>query len=462
MRMPRLFAALFLVSLFAFAAMADRIDEIAAWLPEKPAADGAPASDRAKWDALAATKEGRSAIDAAEKLLGKPVPVVTDEGYLEYSRNGNRTRFQAERGRLTGGFERLYQAECLEGKGRFLQKIVDYGNAICEMKSWTLPAHDGSLTCFRGNPHIDLGSADLSMKLAYCLAWLDDALPEEFRKRVYAEIDRRTFRPYLAHARGERKIGGHWWFHGGNNWNSVCNCCVVRTALAIVQDRRLRAEFVMHAEGSVPYALAGYTSDGYCSEGMGYWNYGYGHHLAMGLSLRAATGGKVNLFADPKTKAVMKYAYGFQLQNGLSPHFADGGGNPSPVLLALGRQIWPDLVSTAALDAPLLSGGVVYFPLRAFGQEPSPCEPTMDVLPPRTWFPDAQVLIARGEWPERTRRLGLAVKGGQRTAMSRRSSTPTGTPCLSWRGSSSAKDAQQQRKSSRLNSLMAATRLSST
>ena len=96
MRMPRLFAAFFLVSLFAFAAMADRIDEIAAWLPEKPAADGAPASDRAKWDALAATKEGRSAIDAAEKLLGKPVPVVTDEGYLEYSRNGNRTRFQAE------------------------------------------------------------------------------------------------------------------------------------------------------------------------------------------------------------------------------------------------------------------------------------------------------------------------------------------------------------------------------
>jgi hypothetical protein len=36
----------------------------------------------------------------------------------------------------------------------------------------------------------------------------------------------------------------------------------------------------------------------------------------------------------------------------------------------------------------------------------------MDVLPPRTWFPDAQVLVARGEWPEKTRRLGLAVKGG--------------------------------------------------
>ena len=101
MRMLRLFAAPFLVSLFAFAAMADRIDEIAEWLPEKPAADGAPASDRSKWEALAATKEGRSEIDVAGKLLGEPVPAVTDEGYLEFSRNGNRTRFQTERGRLT-------------------------------------------------------------------------------------------------------------------------------------------------------------------------------------------------------------------------------------------------------------------------------------------------------------------------------------------------------------------------
>ena len=30
------------------ASASNRIDEIAAWLPERPAADGAPASDRAK------------------------------------------------------------------------------------------------------------------------------------------------------------------------------------------------------------------------------------------------------------------------------------------------------------------------------------------------------------------------------------------------------------------------------
>ena len=390
-----------------------RLAEIAAALPETPRADGAPASDRSKWDPLAESDAGRLAIKNAAKICEAPIPDTPDELYLEFSNNGNRSNYQSCYFRRKSNFVWLYVGECLEHKGRFIPKIVEYMDAFCAMKSWTLPAHDGKLTCFNGTPHIDLSSAELSRELAFSLSWLGDAIPAATREKVYSEIDRRTFRPHLAYARGEDKKLRHWWFHGGNNWNSVCNSCVVRAALALVPDRRLRAEFVLHAEGSVPYALAGYNSDGYCSEGMGYWNYGYGHHLMMGLSLRAATGGKVDLFADPKTKTVMEYAYGFQIQSGKSPHFADGGGNPSPVLLALGRQVWPDLVSTAALKSPVMGFDTAYFSLRAFGQEPAPCPPTMDVLPLRTWFPDAQVLISRFDQGRRNGLLmGIAIKGG--------------------------------------------------
>ena len=389
-----------------------RLAEIERTLPEAPRADGAPASDRAKWDPLAASDHGRLAVKNAAKISGAPVPDTPDDLYLEFSRNGNRSNYQKCYFRRKSNFVWLYVGECLERKGRFIPKIVEYMDAFCAMKSWTLPAHDADLSCFKGTPHIDLCSAELSRELAFCLSWLGDAIPAATREKVIAEIDRRTFQPHLAHARGERKVNGQWWFHGGNNWNSVCNSCVVRAALALIPDRRLRAEFVLHAEGSVPFALAGYSKDGYCSEGMGYWNYGYGHHVRMGLSLRAATGGKVDLFANPKTKTVMEYAYGFQLQNGKSPHFADGGGNPSPELLALGRQVWPDLVSTAALKAPVFGFDTSTFSLRAFGQEPAPCEPTMDVLPARTWFPDAQVLISRR--PNNDGRLdwSVAIKGG--------------------------------------------------
>ena len=389
-----------------------RIDEIAAWLPERPAADGARITDRAAWDRLAATPHGAREVKAAAALLSRPVPDAPDAEYLEFSQNGNRSRYQTSLFRRMGGFRRLVVAECLEDRGRFIPKIADYVDAFAAQRSWTLPAHDGTLTCFNGAPHVDLVSGELSLTLAFCSDWLGDRLPAATRAKIRAEVERRTFRPHLDHARGVRKIPGHWWLHAGNNWNSVCNACVVRAALALVEDRRLRAEFVAIAEASVPFALKGYTDDGYCSEGMGYWNYGWGHHLQMGLSVRAATGGRVDLFADPKCKTVMRYAYGFQILNGQSPHFADGGGNADAANLALGRQIWPDLVNTAALKSPPFSGHPAVFSLRAFGQEPAPVAPTLDILPPRSWFPDAQVLLARARHPEQTLTFGVGFKGG--------------------------------------------------
>ena len=411
MKKVLLLASLVLVS-GAFAVTTARIDEIAQWLPEKPAADGARIADRAKWDALVVLPQAKDEIKAAESLLGQPVPDTPDELYLDFTRNGNRSRYETCFFRRLRNFNHLYVAECLENKGRFLPKIVEYVDALCAMKSWVLPAHDAALTCFNGQPHVDLVSGDISLMLAFCSDWLGDRLPVATRAKILAEVDRRTFRPVLRTARGLDDSTHHWWLRGENNWNSVCCSCVVRSALALVADRRLRAEFIAVVEESVPYAMKGYTADGYCSEGMDYWNYGYGHHVKMGLSVRAATGGKVDFFANPKYRTVMQYAYGFQVEDGLSPHFADGGGNADPCVLALGRQIWPDLANDAALDYPLLAGGPASFSLRAFGQEPARTAPTMSVLPIRSWFSDAQVLISRVHHKDRKLHFGIAIKGG--------------------------------------------------
>ena len=68
MKSNRTFFAALALSAASCAAMAAaqldaaRLAEIAAVLPETPRADGAPASDRSKWEPLAATKEGETAI----------------------------------------------------------------------------------------------------------------------------------------------------------------------------------------------------------------------------------------------------------------------------------------------------------------------------------------------------------------------------------------------------------------
>ena len=392
-----------------------RVDAIAAWLPEKPCVGGARIDDRATWDRLAALPGADRIVKAAEKTAKEPVPDCPDELYLEFSRNGNRTRYQKPYGHRTGNLSTLTLAECLEGKGRFLPKIREYVEAICSERSWSMPAHDRQLKVFKGEKqYIDLGSGARALTLAFAADWLGPRLDPALVERIRGEARRRIFEPYLKTARNAAsRDRDHWWYYARMNWNSVCHSTSVRAALALVEDRRERAEFVESAERAAPFALEGYTPDGYCSEGMGYWNYGWGHYLMLGLALREATGGKVDLFRDPKCRKVQEYAYGYQVEYGISPHFADGGGNPNPVNLALGRQIWSDLASKEAVECPIFGGAALdVIALRAFGQEPTKARPSVERLPVRTEFPDAQVFISRPDPAAKGRAFGVAVKGG--------------------------------------------------
>ena len=344
-----------------------RVAAIAAALPETPggATGFAPASP--------------AVIRAAEKLLSKPIPGVPDALSLEFTQNGNRTHYQAARDARFKAFGKLVLAERTEGKGRFIAKIGDYLDAIATQRSWVLPAHDRNLGNFYGtNLTIDLVSSATAKTLAETLVALKGRLPEASVQRTMDELDRRVFSLYRADWAASKPK--HWWFFGSNNWNPVCHCGVVCAALLVLPDRLDRARFVEAALRAQPAFLSGFTPDGYCSEGMGYWNYGFGNYLTLGEAIRKATDGKFDLFAESGAiaRAAAAYPFAYQLQDGISPHFADGGGNPDKVNLAKCRRIWPGV-----------------------GVETS--------LPMRSTFPDAQVFISRTGG---SRPFSVAVKGG--------------------------------------------------
>ena len=344
-----------------------RIAAIAAALPEEPGCE-TTSIDRTEVD-----------LPKAGKLLKKPVPDVPDALYLEFTQNGNRTRYQTARTRRFGNFIALVAAERQEGKGRFTAKIAEYMDAIDAQRSWVLPAHDRDLGNFYGtNLTIDLVSSATAKMLAETLVALKGRLPETSVRRTMDELDRRVFSLYRADWAASKPK--HWWFFGSNNWNPVCHCGVVCAALLVLPDRLDRARFVEAAMRAQPAFLSGFTPDGYCSEGMGYWNYGFGNYLTLGEAIRKATGGKFDLFAEGGAiaRAAAEYPFAYQLQDGISPHFADGGGNPAEVNLAKCRRIWPGVGVAAS-------------------------------LPVRSTFPVAQVFISRtgGERP-----FSVALKGG--------------------------------------------------
>jgi hypothetical protein len=100
-----------------------RIEAVAAMLAERPAGIGRPISDRKAWNALAKHEAYKNVIPSAAKLLATPLPDQPDDLYLDFSRTGNRTRWQKVMGRRRGRIATLVLAECLENRGRFVGRL---------------------------------------------------------------------------------------------------------------------------------------------------------------------------------------------------------------------------------------------------------------------------------------------------------------------------------------------------
>lgn len=142
---------------------------------------------------------------------------------MEYTQNGNRSRFRslyfARRIKLNA----LVLGECIEGEGRFLAEIIDGLWLICEESGWQLPAHNSHV---RGsprtplpdpqNPVIDLFAAETAANLALVSHLLASQLDATLVARISSEIDQRITKPYLSRH--------FWWMGNGdermNNWTA--------------------------------------------------------------------------------------------------------------------------------------------------------------------------------------------------------------------------------------------------
>ena len=420
---PALLLAASLLALLTPAAPAQldpaRIAELAALLPAEPRGLGPPIDDREAWGRVAAHAGFADAIPAAESLLDRAVPELTDELYLDFSRTGNRTRWQSVARERHARVPVLALAECLEDRGRYLAPIEQAIRDLGSEKTWVMPAHDRSLANFEGRVReIDLMVAGESWNLATAAWWLGDRLSPEIRELLRQELERRTFEPF----EGMVTVGKPrmWWLVGTNNWNAVCLAGVTGAALASIEPASRRALFVAAAEEHVQSFLRGFTSDGYCSEGLGYWNYGFGHYALLAETLSQATGGELDLMAAEGVGRIARFGRRMEIQPGVFPAFADcrPGTRPDPQLSAwLSRRLgfgWRAVEEEGLLLAvgpttQLFRLGALGFPNSASARPPAGETDPAPAL--REWFPDAGILLSRSA-PGRASSLAVALKGG--------------------------------------------------
>ena len=128
--------------------------------------------DRTGWDKFLGEYK-QDLIKQGEQYLGFEWKVVKATDYLAYERTGNRDVMQSPLSANNRAVGALVIAELAEGKGRFMDDIINGVFHLCEMESWSLSAHNHSLSkTHRSLPDyrekiLELTQGDMSQMLSW-------------------------------------------------------------------------------------------------------------------------------------------------------------------------------------------------------------------------------------------------------------------------------------------------------
>lgn len=282
-------------------------------------------ADRKFWNNLPATIR-QQYIEAAEKYLDYNWPAVKATDYLEIIRSGDRR--QGAYSAPSGALQALVMGELAEGKGRFIDQIVNGVWYYSEQTWWGWSAHLTAQKAKHGLPDVNEPVIDLGVgEIANVLSWTWFLFKDEFDKihplisqRLKQEIMNKAVIPYY-----ERE--DFWWMGFGsrsvNNWNPWTNHNMLTAILILEEDQQKKIKNVEKVIRSLDVFVNNYPDDGGCDEGPSYWGRA-GASLYQCLDLlKRATGGKFDVYNNQLIKNMGSYIYKAYIAYPYFINFAD-------------------------------------------------------------------------------------------------------------------------------------------
>ena len=383
--------------------------------------------ERGAWEALPADVR-RQSVAAGEHHLGQPWPSLPATVFLEFRRTGNRSHFEQLQFTRRRRLSELVLAECVEGRGRFLDEITNGIWLTCEETYWGLPAHVGVQKAGTGlpdaaEPTVDLFAAETSCLLAwteYLLGEKLDRVSKLVRARIAFEADRRILTPNL-----ERDDFGWMGLGSGpqrpvNNWNPWINSNWLVTVLLMEKDPQRRVAAVHKILRSLERFLDSYHDDGGCDEGPSYWNRAGASLFECLDVLHSASNGAMNFFAIPLVAEIGRYIYRAHIASDWYTNFADASARVSiaaDLVHRFGRRIGDERMMRLGAYAASLRGGAagsegIWRDTAAlFNLAHLKSTPPKPPLIREAWLPGVQVMTARMKEAS-TEGLYLAAQGG--------------------------------------------------
>lgn len=272
--------------------------------------------------------------EEGNELRKKALTVLPFSAFRRYETPGDGNRSEFEFGE-NGYFPRRKRLltfallSWLYGRREDIRALEDVMWAIADEYTWALPAHlqRKGLTALQSDGYmIDLFAAETAHALSETVSLLGDKLHPIITARVKSLIKVRIF---------DRLSEDFSWKRGRNNWAAVCSGAIGMAAIYQIEDSRRLAEIIKTVLDCMKNYLSGFTNDGACLEGLGYWSYGFGYFCAFSEMLLRLTGGAINLFDDAKVKNIAMFYRKCFVKGGKIVCFSDA---PEKAYFSLGTM----------------------------------------------------------------------------------------------------------------------------
>lgn len=177
--------------------------------------------------------------------------------------------------------------------GEYISKLEDNLYDVLSMYVWAIHAHVPDIN-EENYYELDLCSTALGSTIATIDYLMGDKLHPLIKKRIDTELRRRILEPFKAQP---------WhWEDRYNNWTSVCAGHTAVTLMLKYPDE-FDALLPRFSENMRKF-IAGFSDDGVCYEGAGYWGYGLSSFVMYAILLKEYTNGRIDYFKDQKVKDI--------------------------------------------------------------------------------------------------------------------------------------------------------------
>ena len=187
----------------------------------------------------------------------------------------------------------LYAYKTLIYGDEYLYDLEDALYDVLSIYVWALPAHVPDIN-EENYYELDLASTAIGATVATIDYLLEDKLHPQLRKRIDTELRRRILDPF-------KKQIWHW-EDRYNNWTSVCAGSTA-VALMLKYPKEFDKLLPRFSENMRKF-IAGFSDDGVCYEGAGYWGYGLSAFVMYAILVKKYTKGKIDYFKDEKVKNI--------------------------------------------------------------------------------------------------------------------------------------------------------------